>query len=245
MPQYTTGEMAKLCGVTVRTVQYYDTRGLLTPSELSEGGRRLYSDEDVKKLKLICFLRDIGLPLGSIGEILQADNADRVTGLLLEQQSEQLKSEIAQKQEQLDKVTSLRQEMKNWQKPSVETLTDIACIMENKKKLRKVYAVLIGFGLLADAIELVTLIHWIRTGVWQPFAIGMIAVLAITWCLVRFMHKHTAYICPECHGVFRPSMKEMFWANHTLRTRKLTCAHCGHKGFCVETHADALEQPKP
>ena len=57
MSQYTTGEMAKLCNVTVRTVQYYDTRGILTPSALSEGGRRLYDDSDLKMLKVICFLR--------------------------------------------------------------------------------------------------------------------------------------------------------------------------------------------
>lgn len=239
---YTTGEMAKLCGVTVRTVQYYDTRGLLTPTDLSEGGRRLYSEADVKKLKLICFLREIGLPLGVIGEILEADNADRVSSLLLDQQSEQLKGEIAQKQEQLDKLLALRQEMKNWKQPSVETLTDIACIMENRKKLRKVHAVLLSFGILADIIEVATLIYWIRTGVWLPFVIGMVVAIVIAWQLVRFMHKNTAYICPECHGVFRPSMKEMFWANHTPRTRKLTCAHCGHKSFCVETHADALEK---
>lgn len=37
MSKYTTGEMAKLCGVTVRTIRYYDTRNLLVPSELSEG----------------------------------------------------------------------------------------------------------------------------------------------------------------------------------------------------------------
>lgn len=45
MSKYTTGEIAKLCGVSVRTVQYYDTRGILTPSELTEGGRRLYSED--------------------------------------------------------------------------------------------------------------------------------------------------------------------------------------------------------
>ena len=45
--KYTTGEVAKLCGVTVRTVQYYDARGILVPSEVSEGGRRLYSQKDV------------------------------------------------------------------------------------------------------------------------------------------------------------------------------------------------------
>lgn len=55
MSQYTTGEIAKLCGVTVRTVQYYDARGILIPSALSEGGRRLYSEDDLKRLKVICF----------------------------------------------------------------------------------------------------------------------------------------------------------------------------------------------
>ena len=38
MSKYTTGEIAKLCGVSVRTVQYYDSRNILVPSELSEGG---------------------------------------------------------------------------------------------------------------------------------------------------------------------------------------------------------------
>ena len=57
MSKYTTGELAKLCSVTVRTVQYYDTRGILIPSELSEGGRRLYSDDDLRRMKIICFLR--------------------------------------------------------------------------------------------------------------------------------------------------------------------------------------------
>ena len=53
MSKYTTGELAKLCGVTVRTVQYYDTRGILSPSALSEGGRRLYTDDDVQRLRII------------------------------------------------------------------------------------------------------------------------------------------------------------------------------------------------
>ena len=59
MSKYTTGEIAKLCGVSVRTVQYYDERGILIPSELSEGGRRLYSEDDYKKLKIICYLKVI------------------------------------------------------------------------------------------------------------------------------------------------------------------------------------------
>ena len=52
MSKYTTGEIAKLCGVSVRTVQYYDNRNILVPTELSEGGRRLYSDNDLEKMKI-------------------------------------------------------------------------------------------------------------------------------------------------------------------------------------------------
>lgn len=42
----TVSEMAKKMGVTVRTLQYYDKVGLLSPSAESEGGRRLYTDKD-------------------------------------------------------------------------------------------------------------------------------------------------------------------------------------------------------
>ena len=66
MSQYTTGELAKACGVTVRTVQFYDQRGILIPSALTEGGRRLYSAEDLKKMKIICFLRETGLSLDTL-----------------------------------------------------------------------------------------------------------------------------------------------------------------------------------
>ncbi len=41
MSQFSTGELAKVAEVSVRTVQYYDQRGILTPSEVTEGGRRI------------------------------------------------------------------------------------------------------------------------------------------------------------------------------------------------------------
>ena len=43
MSQFSTGELAKAAEVSVRTVQYYDQRGILTPSEVTEGGRRILS----------------------------------------------------------------------------------------------------------------------------------------------------------------------------------------------------------
>ena len=74
MSKYTTGELAKLCGATVRTVQYYDARGILIPSELTEGGRRLYSDDDLKRMKVICFLRELDIPINTISQMLKEEH---------------------------------------------------------------------------------------------------------------------------------------------------------------------------
>ena len=112
MSKYTTGEIAKLCGVTVRTVQYYDSRGILVPSELSEGGRRLYSEDDVKRLKIICFLREADLPIDAIHKILNEEHPEKVISLLIEQQEKALSEEISLKREKLDKLRELKNGLK-------------------------------------------------------------------------------------------------------------------------------------
>ena len=76
MALYSTGDIARACDVTVRTVQYYDVQGLLKPSELSEGGRRLYSEEDRERLQLICLLRSLGVSVASIGRLLAEERPE-------------------------------------------------------------------------------------------------------------------------------------------------------------------------
>ena len=122
MSKYTTGEVAKLCGVTVRTVQYYDTRGILVPSELSEGGRRLYSEDDVKRMKIICFLRDLGLPIDSIRQLLSEEDPGSVISLLLDQQEAVLKEEIGEREGKLQKLTELKAGLKSVNEFSVESI---------------------------------------------------------------------------------------------------------------------------
>ncbi len=236
MSKYTTGELAKLCDVSVRTVQYYDTRNILTPSELSEGGRRLYSEEDANKLRIICFLRELDLPINSIGELLLEEHPENVISILLEEQEKSLRQKISESQLRLDKLNELRHSLKKVEHFSVESIGDIAHIMENKQKLRRTRIILLLVGLLMDVIEISTLILWIRTGIWVPFALGMCAVLAMGIGISLFYFNRTAYICPQCHAIFKPSKKESFFARHTPNTRKLTCTACGHFGFCVETY---------
>ncbi len=238
MSLYTTGEIAKLCGVTVRTVQYYDTRGILIPSELSEGGRRLYSEDDLRRMKVICFLRELDLPIDAISQILKEDHPEKVISLLIEQQETVLSDEISEKKEKLDKLRELKNGIKNRETFSLESIGDIAVIMESKKKLRKLRLMILLTGIPVTALQWFSVIFWILKGIWWPFIIWLI--IAITWGILisRYYFTHVKYVCPECHAVFKPTMKEAFWANHTPTARKLTCTECGHKGFCVEVWGD-------
>ena len=236
MSKYTTGEIAKLCGVSVRTVQYYDSRNILIPSELSEGGRRLYSEQDLKRMKIICFLREVGLPINSISELLSEEDPGRVISVLLEQQEQTLRDEINDRQEKLEKLEGIKRELKSVENFSVESIGDIAYAMENKKKMRKLHAILLITGIPLDIIQWATIILWIVTGIWWPFLVYVLVAVPYAVGITRFYFGRVAYICPQCHEVFKPDFKEAFWARHTPTLRKLTCTCCGYKGFCVETY---------
>ena len=73
MSTFSTGELAKAAEVSVRTVQYYDQRGILTPSKVTEGGRRIYHESDLERLKVICFLRDLDFSINQIKNISQEE----------------------------------------------------------------------------------------------------------------------------------------------------------------------------
>lgn len=236
MSEYTTGEIAKLCGVTVRTVQYYDTRGLLVPSKLSEGGRRLYSEEDLKMMQIICFLRELGLPIDSITQLLSEPDSSNVILLLLDQQEKELRDKISKDQTKLNKLEELKRGLKDVENISVESIGDIAYIMENKKRLKKVRMVILGVGIPINVIEIAAIVLWIVKGIWLPFVLWLVMDIVFGVWISRYYYRRVAYICPQCHEVFKPAFKQMFWARHTPNTRKLTCTNCGHHGFCVEIY---------
>ena len=98
MSLYTTGELAKKCNVSVRTIQYYDERGILVPTDLTEGGRRLFSEKDVATLETICFLRDLDISIKDIAEILESDESKKVIELLLDELNKTFRQILRKKQ---------------------------------------------------------------------------------------------------------------------------------------------------
>lgn len=238
MPQYTTGELAKLCRVSVRTVQFYDTKDLLKPSELTEGGRRLYSDADLDRMRMICMLKALGLTLGSIKDILSSESPEKVLLLLLDEQAKQIGRELQDRQKQLDSIRIIEECIRQTNRIPVNSVGDVEHMMDSKKKLKRTHAVMLVIGFVMDAIEIGTLVLWILKGIWQPFAAGMAVVILLGMLMTRMYFKDTDYICPECNVQFKPTMHEFLFSKHTPKTRKLTCPKCGHEGYCIEVYSE-------
>ena len=94
----TVGEVAKKMGVTVRTLQYYDKEGLLSPSAESEGGRRLYTDKDLITLHQIISLKSLGFSLDDIKERLISLETPADVANALTEQADDMRQKIEQLQ---------------------------------------------------------------------------------------------------------------------------------------------------
>ena len=74
MAKYKTGDIAKRAGVTARTIQFYDSIGLLHPSFVDDKGYRYYSDEDMARLQKILCLKTLGFSLDEIRTMTATDS---------------------------------------------------------------------------------------------------------------------------------------------------------------------------
>jgi DNA-binding transcriptional MerR regulator len=66
------GDLARRTGKTIRTIHYYEERGLLAPCHRTEGGFRLYGPDAPQRVELIGQLKDLGFPLDQIAQIIRA-----------------------------------------------------------------------------------------------------------------------------------------------------------------------------
>lgn len=81
MSEYSIQELARLTGVSTRTLRWYHQIGLLCPARIGKNGYRLYSSEEVDRLQQILFYRALGVKLAKIGDILDAPGFDQTAAL--------------------------------------------------------------------------------------------------------------------------------------------------------------------
>ncbi|GAA3447005.1 MerR family transcriptional regulator [Planomonospora venezuelensis] len=78
---YSVGQVARLAGVTVRTLHHYDEIGLMSPGQRTASGYRRYTDADLERLQHVLFYRELGFPLEEIAVILDEPGSDTLTHL--------------------------------------------------------------------------------------------------------------------------------------------------------------------
>lgn len=111
------GELAKRCGLTVRTLHHYDTIGLLTPSARSDSGYRLYNRNDIARLHQIQALRRFGLALADIGTVLA--NPGSHLAAIVSQQIQMLDRQIAQSNTLRDRLILLQGQLSRGEEPEL------------------------------------------------------------------------------------------------------------------------------
>lgn len=128
----TVGEVAKKMGVTVRTLQYYDKEGLLSPSTESEGGRRLYTDKDLITLHQIISLKSLGFSLDDIKERLISLETPADVANALTEQADDIRQKIKQLQASLSAIEQLKAEVLQMQTVNFKKYADIIVNLQMK-----------------------------------------------------------------------------------------------------------------
>ncbi len=107
--KYKIGEIAKIVNLTPRTIRYYEEIGLLNSVKRVENGRRIYTDEDIRRLKFIKRLKLLGLSLKEMAELEKIYSINRSNRKALERLLELLKMHA----ENIDKRIYNLQKLKN------------------------------------------------------------------------------------------------------------------------------------
>ena len=128
----TVGEVAKKIGVTVRTLQYYDKEGLLSPSAESEGGRRLYTDKDLVILHQIISLKSLGFSLDDIKRHLISLETPADVATALTEQADSIREKIGQLTASLTAIEQLKEEVLQMQTVNFKKYADIIVNLQMK-----------------------------------------------------------------------------------------------------------------
>lgn len=126
------GELAKLTGLTVRTLHHYDQIGLLPVSKVSESGHRIYSESDIQKLQQIISLKQLGFSLEEIKEIMEKQSLNRVQ--VIGMQLQKVKKQIEIQEElytRLENIYTLMNSQKDVSANQLIKLIEVNNMVEN------------------------------------------------------------------------------------------------------------------
>ena len=136
---YTTGEIAKMAGVTTRTIRYYDNKGILSPSSHNSSGHRLYTELDFTKLKRILALKYLGLSLEEVKNTESQSFEKEEIMKSLRLQKNIMKNKINYMKTVLNAIESAEKSIEDEVDPDWNKTIDIIKILEDEKELLQQY----------------------------------------------------------------------------------------------------------
>lgn len=110
-PALTIGEAARRSGFSVKSLRFYERRGLLPPSRRGPSGYRLYTEADLRRLEFIRQAKALGLTLAAIQSLVGPAHAAGRAGPRA-RLATMLDERIAQTETQIDTLTRLREELR-------------------------------------------------------------------------------------------------------------------------------------
>lgn len=233
---FTSGQLAKQCHTSIRTVQYYDQKGLLH-AQRSQSNRREYDQQDLLRLQQIITYRQLGFRLKDIQRLMENNQASKTLSALIDQQTTTLHQQIHQLESQLGGLQYLKKQLHSTNNLSPQLQEKIRSNMQMTKQLHHLRLKMIGWGLIIDLLLWGSLIFVISQGAsfWW-LILGLILSLLLCGELTSYYYQHSIYLCPNCRCKFVPQFKNWVLAPHTPNTRKLTCPTCHQRNFCVEEY---------
>lgn len=130
------GELAKLTGLTIRTLRYYDQIGLFSPSGYSDSRHRLYNEADLSRLHQILALKELNLSLDEVKSVLLGENYSPIE--VVTEQIRLINDNIRIQQRLLGELEYVLGLMQTKEEVSVEEFTKLLQLM--KKSHEKFFA---------------------------------------------------------------------------------------------------------
>ena len=113
---YPIGDIAQKVGLTARTIRYYEDIGLLNSVKRVEGGRRVYTDDDVRRLKFIKRLKVLGLSLEDMRELEELYLTHRSNDRVLPRLVELLDHHLGTIESRLEQLVVLKRDIENYKR---------------------------------------------------------------------------------------------------------------------------------
>ena len=107
------GQLAQLCGKTIRALHLYEELGLLTPTERSKGGFRLYSQDAIQRVHWISLLQEAELSLNEIREFLQYLGQESIAPSAMSRVRELFEKKLYALREQQARLKRLEKELED------------------------------------------------------------------------------------------------------------------------------------